>query len=104
MIQFSAAFDLGWQRVAGEVGNLSCAREFGLVSVKGIREVIYTLRKNSSISLVNGNDMRSKRHHEVWDGVTRWEAKFFYVDRIFSDVLEKFDEADVNENKNLVEN
>lgn len=87
-----------------EVGHLFCAREFGLVPVGAIIGVIHTVQNNSSILLVNENDMQAKRHHGVCDGVAGSKNQLFYVKRFFSEVSEEFDVADVSNYGDLLHN
>lgn len=93
-----------WQRTTGEIGHLSCAREFVLLVVEGIRGVARTVWKNPSISLVKGNDIRSTRNHDVCGGVTECENELFHINRFFSDESEDFEVADVNRNGILLDN
>lgn len=85
---------LRWLRTAGEKGHLAPAREFGLVSVNSIREVVQIVRKNSSVGLVNQDDSRAKKHFQNCQGVTGLENDPFYVNRFYVQRSEEFEVPD----------
>lgn len=64
---------LRWQRLAGVVKQFPSVQEFGLVPVDAIREVSQTFRENSTISLLDENNLHAKSLCETWNGDNGWK-------------------------------
>lgn len=63
---------LRWQRKRREEGKFSDAPEIGLILFDAIRRRINIVKKSISVALVDNNDLRAQKYHEIRNVTLEW--------------------------------
>lgn len=82
----------------GEAGQLSSAKQYGLVLVNSIRVFVHVMRAYFAVSLVNStNNERVKKYKSKKTGSDEYTGHIFYVNRFHMCIGEVFDFEDEDE-------
>lgn len=88
--QFLGRIRFRWHRIGGAPGRLRSKKEYGLVPDETIFGSVSLLSRNAMASGIDKDYPRSEVHYRICDDAAGWENDFFFVDRFFNILIERF--------------